>query len=270
MTVDAGGSSLRRGRLSDEVFRHLLAMIARGDVKPGEPLPSVTALARTFAVSSRVARETIAALAARGLVRIEHGRGCFITSRDDWRLVDGDLIALLGRDHALPDLFEVRATFEVGMAALAARRRTDADLEGLRALLDHARADSRVEAQVEGDRCFHEALALASHNPLFLPLLRALLGPLVEYWTLSQQLPNTAERAYQGHLAIYERVAARDEDGAAQAVLDHLRAGQGICERLLDGSSVGSPLTREPTVAEVSREDVANSSGQVAYNPCAH
>lgn len=245
--------SLKRGRLSDEVFRRLTAMIASGELQPGELLPSVRVLGQTFTVSSRVAREAMAALAARGLVQIQQGRGCFVAPRDQWRLVDRDLIALIGRDHALPALFEVRATFEVGMASLAARRRTSADLEALAAALDRTEADRSPEAQVEGDREFHQALALATHNPLFLPLLTALLGPLHQYWTLSQKFADTANLTYHGHRAIFDWVAAGDEDGAARAMIDHLRAGQEICERLLEVA----PVDPQPTVQEVPNGEMA-------------
>jgi len=227
-------------------------MIASGDPAPGKPLPSVAALSRHFGVSSRVAREAIAVLASRGLVRVEHGRGCFVTPRDEWRLVDHELITLMGRDQSLSALFEVRATFEVGMASLAAQRRTKSDIEALARVIEDMETDRRTEAQVEGDCRFHESLALATHNPLFLPLLTALLVPLKEYLTLSQRFPDTANRTHQGHRAIYERIVAGDADGAAEAMVAHLRAGREICERLL----------REPAAPSTSRAQEVPSDGR--------
>lgn len=224
---------LTRHRLSDQIFSRLTQMIASGELAPNEALPSVSTLARRFGVSMHVAREAIAALAARGLVSVEHGRGCFVATREQWRLVDPELIALIGSEQALPDLFEVRSGFEVQMASLAALRRTDADLAALAQAVEGSASEQGPEVQVEADYAFHRALARATHNPLFVPLLDAIIGPLRQYWRLSKQFSDTAPRTYQGHLAIYTCVEARDPEGAAQAMIEHLAAGRELCERLI-------------------------------------
>lgn len=227
------GETLARERLSDQLLRRLLTLITAGDLAPGDALPSVAALARRYGVSTHVAREAIAALAARGLVQVEHGRGCFVAPRAQWRLVDPELIALLGLEQALPQLFEVREAFEVRMAGLAAERRTADDLAELAAALEQARTDRSPDGQVAADYRFHRALARATQNPLFLPLLDAIIGPLRRYWQLSQRFPDTAEKTYRGHAAIYACVLAGDAAGAAHAMYEHLQAGRALCERLL-------------------------------------
>jgi DNA-binding FadR family transcriptional regulator len=230
---EGGANRLVRQRLSDQVLERLTGLIASGELEPGAALPAVAALAKRFGVSTHIAREAIAGLAARGLVQVAHGRGCFVAPRSQWRLVDAELIALMGSEQALPALFEVRQTFEVGMASLAARRRTEADLAELAAVLRRAREDPRPETQVECDGRFHRALARATHNPLFQPLLAAIMGPLRQYFVLSQRFPDTAERTTRGHQAIYECIARGDEEGAARAMVEHLRAGREICERIV-------------------------------------
>jgi DNA-binding FadR family transcriptional regulator len=249
--VDGQGNQLTRHRLSDQIFRRLFTLIATGQLEPGSTLPSVAALSKRYGVSTHSAREAIAGLAARGLVQVAHGRGCFVAPRGQWRLVDSDLIAVLGSEQTLPQLFEVRQTFEVGMASFAAQRRTDDDLTELRQVLTRSRESMSAENQVECDCGFHQAVARATHNPLFLPLLDAIMEPLRHYFKLSQRFSDTAERTYHGHLAIYEGIVAGNAVDAAEAMLAHLRAGREICERLLGEVSASSIST----VQEVPSED---------------
>jgi GntR family transcriptional repressor for pyruvate dehydrogenase complex len=155
---------------------------------------------------------------------------------DRWPIVNADIIALIGDRYPLLHLFEVRQTFEVGAARLAARRRTESDLAELSRPLEQTVSDTRHAQQVEADQAFHRALAQATHNPLFLPLFNAIIDPLCQYWSLSQVLPGITEETYKGHLAIYNCVVDRDEAGAAQAMEEHLRAGHAACQRLLDRS----------------------------------
>lgn len=227
-------NQLSRQRLSDQVLLRLTSQIASGALEPGMALPSVSALSKQFGVSTHIAREAIAGLAARGLVQVVHGRGCFVAPRGQWRLVDSDLIALMGSEHALPALFEVRQTFEIGMARLAAQRRTEADLAALSVALRQAREDPSPGNQAASDAQFHRALAKATHNPLFQPLLDAIMEPLQQYFLLSQRFPDTAARTYLGHLGIYECIARGDSEGAALKMMEHLQAGREICERLIE------------------------------------
>lgn len=234
--TDSGDDRLQRHRLSDRLLEGLTRMIAEGELASGDALPSVTTLAQRFGISTHIVREALAAMAARGLIKIEHGRGSFVEPLNQWRIVNSDIIALIGNRYPLPDLFEVRQTFEVGAARLAAQRRTEADLEELSRAVEQTASDRSKEKQVGADQAFHRALAQATHNPLFLPLLNAIIDPLCQYWTLSQTLPGIVDATYRGHLAIYGCVVDRDESGAAQAMEEHLRAGRMACQRLLDRS----------------------------------
>jgi GntR family transcriptional regulator, transcriptional repressor for pyruvate dehydrogenase complex len=231
-------TELKRHRLSDQVLGRLIEMISSGEPPAGEALPSVVALSARFGVSTHVAREAIAALAARGLVRVRHGAGVFVAPRERWRLVDPEIMSLIGGEEALLHLFEVRQAFEVRMAAVAACRRTDADLAELAQAIAAGAPDRTVEEQSEADYRFHRALAGATHNPLFLPLLNAIVGPMRQYFRLSKAVPDTGSRTHQGHVEIYQRVSARDETGASAAMQAHLERGREICQRLISRGEV--------------------------------
>lgn len=66
------------GPLWRQIYRSLAGEIQRGIHRPGERLPTETALATRFAVNRHTVRRAMAALADAGLVRVEQGRGTFV------------------------------------------------------------------------------------------------------------------------------------------------------------------------------------------------
>src|SRR5881628_225857 len=66
-------------RVFQALVEDLKQRIRRGEWLPGERLPSITRLAKDLEVSTGSVREALRSLQSIGLVRIEHGRGVFIT-----------------------------------------------------------------------------------------------------------------------------------------------------------------------------------------------
>ena len=65
-------------RVWSQIERSLEQGIASGESKPGERLGTEHELALRFGVNRHTVRQALASLAARGLVRVEHGRGTFV------------------------------------------------------------------------------------------------------------------------------------------------------------------------------------------------
>lgn len=77
----------RRGRVErtesstvwSQIEQKLAERIASGSLRPGAQLPPEHALAEDFGVNRHTVRQAIAGLSARGLVRVAHGRGTFVS-----------------------------------------------------------------------------------------------------------------------------------------------------------------------------------------------
>src|SRR5690349_3275770 len=67
-------------RVFQAVSDDLKQRIRRGEWLPGERLPSISQLAKDLEVSTGSVREALRSLQSIGLVKIEHGRGVFVTS----------------------------------------------------------------------------------------------------------------------------------------------------------------------------------------------
>ena len=69
------------GTASRQLAAYLRALIASGDLAPGDKLPSERALAAQHDLARNTAREAIRQLAESGLVTAQHGRGVFVRGK---------------------------------------------------------------------------------------------------------------------------------------------------------------------------------------------
>jgi GntR family transcriptional regulator, transcriptional repressor for pyruvate dehydrogenase complex len=194
--------------------------IRANDVRIGERLPTERDIAASCGVSRATVRQALAALQARGVVRVRHGDGCYLVRYpEDQRA----LASLLTRQRPLSEVLEARGALEMTIARLAAERRTPDDLRAIAAALDHmVRQVERGGPGFDGDRRFHEAVATAAHNPLMAELLDHLSGDLVRVRNVSLTTPGRPERSIRQHRAIAEAIERGDAAGAEQATREHL------------------------------------------------
>ncbi len=216
---------------SAAVAQRILERIANGYYPSGSQLPVEPDLCAEMDVSRGTLREAVKSLQQRGVVSVEQGRGTFVTSPDQWSPFDPVLLlartaGVDGPNRAWAEkLVEVRQLVEVGVAALAAERRDDADLAAMQVeitAMANAREAHDAASFAAADLAFHDALMAAARNDM----LAALFDPISQ---LIQQgrlaTSQTAERhqsALKAHAAIYRAVAAGDPPAAARAMRAHL------------------------------------------------
>ena len=171
----AVGEGIRRPRtLAQELVQALATRIREGRIPAGEKLPTEAAVMAEFGVSRTVVREALSQLQASGLVQTRHGIGTFALAppADEGFRVDPQQLETL-RDVIA--LLELRVALETEAAALAARRRTPAQLELLRAAVaDFEFAVQQGRDAVEADFRFHAEVARATQNDHFGNLLATL------------------------------------------------------------------------------------------------
>lgn len=213
----------RRG-MHDIAVHEIGQRIIRGDLEPGTVL-AIEDLEREFAASRTVIREALRVLAAKGLVGARPKRGTFVRPRDDWRLLDADLLRWQFEQRPdaafLDNLAEVRAIIEPAAAGLAAQRRTDADLEELRAALTLAGdPDAAPDQVVDADVRFHRALLAAAGNEL-LQRMESVIETGLRARDLLVHGRGTWADSVPAHRAVLDAVEARDP-AAAQAAMEAL------------------------------------------------
>jgi DNA-binding FadR family transcriptional regulator len=189
-------------------------------------LPNEMALAAHFGVSKSAIREAIKVVATRGLVSVQQGVGTTVNPRSRWNLHDPGVMAAMRQHLSLGQLLEVRKLLEPELSALAAQRRSEADLETLRELIDGRPLVGDPEEAL-WSLSFHEAVAAAAHNPVYSILLSTLR---IQMRTKMQSdrpaagepvtYPTTNFKA--NHRAIYDAIAAGDVERAREVATRHL------------------------------------------------
>ena len=231
MTRDAHGNGptvfqpvVRERRLADQVADRLKETILSGQLKPGDALAPERDLSQQFGVSRTVVREAVRSLSGQGLVRAIGGSGVRVLAVDA-DTVGESMRALMQSaafDYAKVD--EVRRVIEV--AAVGVRRRAG-DARGPGA--DRADADQMrdhiddLEVCAQADLAFHRALALATHNELFLMLHDSLYAPLIEVRRHNLARGVTRRRkTVTAHRKILSAVRRGDAEQAAAMMREHL------------------------------------------------
>jgi len=218
-------------RLSEEVGGDLQRRIARGELKPGDRLPTEKALGEAFGVSRAVVREAIARLKADGLIETRQGSGAFIVEAPKtinlrfWKGVGSEM-------DELRDIFELRAMVEGAVAELAAQRRNKRDLNAMsRHLREMDEAMAGGHDGTEADDNFHIAMARATHNSYVSRLVEFLGRHFSDSRKLSwhgtrRELAHPQE-AQREHRALFEAISLGDAEAARRCALDHLRGTAG-------------------------------------------
>ncbi len=219
----------RADRLSDQVAARLQALVMENAIKPGEKLPSERELCELLGVSRTVVREAVRSLVVKGLLEVRRGGGTVVRSPDPALVSEMMTMMLRTGDSnvSFTHVQEVRRLLEVEIATLAAARRNDRDLQQIEAqiqiMVAHANEPQRW---AEADVAFHAAIAAATHNPLYPVLLSSIADMLMEVRMTGINLPETPQKAYQHHQAIFEQIKAQDQPGARRAMQAHLRESE--------------------------------------------
>jgi len=224
----------REPRLSDRVAELLRASILERKLSPGDRLPTERELGDQFGVSRTVVREAVRTLVAKGLVEVRSGSGVYVASVDEAAVRESMNMFLHGVGvPSYEQIHEVRRVLEVEIAARAAERATESDIEALKgAVAEMAASVGDIDAASAADLEFHRALAQATYNNLFIVILDSIGDILLEIRQATLGIRGRARKGVQFHQAILDRVAAHDVDGAKEAMRVHLEDARAAWSKL--------------------------------------
>jgi GntR family transcriptional regulator, transcriptional repressor for pyruvate dehydrogenase complex len=224
-----------QSKLSDQIYEVVLTDIVQGRYPEGAKLPPEIDLARLFSVSRPIVREALTRLRDDGLILSRQGAGSFVLKRPATALLR---FAPIGSIADIQRCFEFRIAVEPMAARLAAARRDDAALEKIEATLRALGEAIRMGTlNIEADLAFHTAVAEASGNTYFSTTLRMLEESIRTAMLLNRQLSlhNPVQRinlVQAEHKAIFDVIAAGDEDAAFAAMHMHIQDAR---RRVFDG-----------------------------------
>ncbi|MCA9772391.1 MAG: FadR family transcriptional regulator [Myxococcales bacterium] len=236
---------LRRSSLVEMIMLRLQEEILAGKYGAGNSLPPERELAERFGVNRTSVKHALMKLEQFGLIRIKHGIGSLVTDfaeRGGAQLLE-HLIVRGGMPdlELLADLLEVRAHLGGVIARLAARRRSDEDLERLTAVLTELGRNLEEPARVQFlENRFFRDLTLATGNQALKFLTNSISAAYRTQFGMFQHAFGDTAWVHASLEEVRAAVEAGDEDRAAGACARYLAASgekmvEGLRERLKAG-----------------------------------
>lgn len=211
----------------ETVLENIKAELLKGVYKPGEQLPTVTAMAKNLGVGQASVREAYRVLETLGILEVTQGRGTFVSASLESLQTneDDDLIAQLEflEKQSFHHILETRKVLEPEVAALAATRATPAETEAIKAAADEMEDLLRQGLDfVDPDVRFHELIFIAAHNPVLSRLLSALSDLFLDGRRFTNRIPGGPQKAVHFHQLIAHAIKERDPEGARAMMYQHI------------------------------------------------
>jgi DNA-binding GntR family transcriptional regulator len=189
-----------------DAYTLILEAIDHGLYKPGDRLVE-SELAERFGVSRTPIREALQRLETQSLLARD-GRSLIVASLDH---------------NQLAELYVVRTELEALAARLAARHATEEEVRVLRDMVEEDRGLLGDPAGLSrANRRFHKQIHLASHNRFLVQQLDLVHRSMALLAVTSLAAQGRDEIALAEHDAIVRAIETRDEEGAGNALRDHI------------------------------------------------
>jgi DNA-binding FadR family transcriptional regulator len=203
-------------------------LIVSGRYRPGHILDGEVEASEQRKVSRTAYREAVRILAAKGLVNSRPRVGTRVSALEDWHLLDPDVLSWAFSGDPEPEvlhgLFELRTIVEPAAAALAAARRSQANLDDMRTALDSMRRHTLShEEGRRADSAFHAALLAATANPFIVSLTNGVTAAVTSLTEFKQRIAPLKRDPVPDHMRVYDAIAAKDAEGARSAMVELIR-----------------------------------------------
>jgi GntR family transcriptional repressor for pyruvate dehydrogenase complex len=231
--------SLTPGTASESAERYVRALIFWGELGPGDRLPPATGLAATLGISRVTLRIALRSLETAGYLVTTRGASGGSRVSDVKTLQRCWVQWMTEHSGELDDIFEFRITIERRLAALAAERRTDDDLEAMERALAEERHNRRRASLFQADAGIHRSIATAAHSPRLALAMNAVRADL--FLPVDQELlDNTEGEVFATHEQIIAAIRDGDPGGAASAAEAHVMRVRQLVARALEASGITS------------------------------
>jgi GntR family transcriptional repressor for pyruvate dehydrogenase complex len=215
-------------KASDVLANELRERILNGEFAEGAALPPERELVAQTRMSRATVREALRILQVQGLVRVKAGRagGTFVQLPGRDAVAKSVSLLIRGQQFRLTDLLETREAIEPFCARLAARNRTEADLERMNQANDVLADENGSLAKfLQANVDWHLAVATASHNELLAGLMgalsRAIYSSTENERFVDEKVRHETARA---HRSVTKAIRAQDADAAVRRMERHVFA----------------------------------------------
>jgi len=214
---------INKKNITTSIVNQVVDLIASGEYRPGQRLPSERELMENLGVGRSSIREAFQALAIMDLIDIRPGQGTFVRDITTDVIIRKNIFAPLLTPEATGELVEARVAVEPTIAALAAERYTEEELSAIDDVLSQCdRAIVSGEPVYSLSASFHLLIARASHNTVFTRFIEALINLMAARGARIEEHADFVRWELSSHRQVRDAVASRDTDAARKLMEEHI------------------------------------------------
>lgn len=210
-------------RLQTQV-RLLLDHINDSGLKAGDRLESERELSKILGISRPSLREAIQVLQVQGRLVVKHGIGIFVLDEQEGEKLRDSLKAA---QHRIEELFQMREILEAPAVEWAAERRTDEQLQEMKAAAQELKA-AIAEEPIDFDKVrrldmqFHLTIVKSAHNHFLNQTLGTLQEIMFKSMDNTLKLPGRIDASEHEHGVILDAIERRDAIAARLMCIEHI------------------------------------------------
>lgn len=214
---------INRTNITTSIVNQVVDLIASGEYRPGQRLPSERELMETLGVGRSSIREAFQAMAIMGLIDIRPGQGTFVRDITTDVIIRRNIFAPLLTPEATGELMEARVAFEPTITALAAERRTAEELKAMDDVLAQCdRALETGEPIFNLSASFHLLVAQASHNTVFIRFMETLFALMAARGARIEEHIDFKRWEVASHRELRDAIEQRDGEAARELMEKHI------------------------------------------------
>lgn len=217
--------------LPEQVSEQIVKLITEKALQAGDKLPNEFEMAEQLGVGRGTIREAVKILVSRNVIEIRRGKGTFVC-RYPGMVEDPFGFAFVKDKKKLAlDLFEIRMMLEPEIAALAAERATEEEVESLQKTADEVAALCESgEQHTEKDIEFHEKIAKYSKNMVTTKLIPVIQEGVSVFIHMTDRA--LAMDTIRTHQRIVDAIREHTPKKAKEAMIEHLQKNKEKIEEI--------------------------------------
>ena len=223
------------------VVDQMLNMIMEGRFSAGDRIPPENELCAEFGVSRVTLRESLKQLCSMGVLTICQGKGTFVNRIAPSDLIESlmPLILLEMNDCDVDEIFEARIYLESGLAQVAAKNRTQEDLQKLGELLqimNEFPQNKDFDRYNDLDLQFHTLIAEASKNKILIAMYMMLNEVRARSIRISNLSSASISYSIIKHEEILRALEQQDVANIASIMNTHLAFSRRMYKEVINSS----------------------------------
>jgi GntR family transcriptional repressor for pyruvate dehydrogenase complex len=207
---------------SEAIYDQIKDLIIKGELKPGERLPSERNLMGMVKRSRPTIREALRMLERSSLIKTLAGSGGAVVIKPSTMSLMHPLENMIHLNEiSVGELLEYRQVNEVYFAGCAAERRTEEELKNILECVRLSSLAPDTDSFIKLDISFHEMIARASHNRFAEVTNNVVNGITIKI--LQRGLQETFfKEICNTHMELYKAILEQDKNRAMETMRYHI------------------------------------------------